>query len=252
MSAGEFARRLQVKISRVVRRQIPSRWYPSWPNPVLAEALGRAVAASSDIHDHLATIFAEAVAARPRLIVELGTRDGRSTCALLAAAEISNAHVLSIDIADCANLDLPERLRARWSFVRTDDVAFAGEPFAAFCAARVFPALADVIFVDTSHVYEHTRAEIAAWVPRLSPAGTMMFHDTNMADGWFRKLNGKSERGWDNSRGVIRAIEELVGRHYDEATYFADVVAGFEVRHVPWSNGLTILRKRGRDAGAAA
>ena len=252
MSVADFARKLGVKAGRVVRRQIPARWYPSWPNPVLAEALGPAATAKSDIHDHLATIFAEAVAARPRLIIELGTRDGMSTRALLAAGEIAGAHVLSIDIADCAQLDLPQRFRARWSFVRADDVAFAGEPFAAFCAARGQAALADVIFVDTSHLYEHTRAEIAAWAPRLAPAGTMMFHDTNMADGWFRKLDAKAERGWDNRRGVIRAIEELVGRRYDEATYFADVASGYEIRHVPWSNGLTIMRRHGAGAGGSA
>src|ERR1700720_571304 len=109
MGASEIASKLYVKVSRVVRRQVPARWYSSTPNPVLAEALGPWATASSDIHDHLATIFGEAVAARPHLIVELGTRDGISTRALLAAAEISGAHLLSIDIADCSRIDLPER-----------------------------------------------------------------------------------------------------------------------------------------------
>src|SRR5262252_3548432 len=79
MDASEIMHKLYMKVSRVVRRQVPARWYSSTPNPVLAEALGPWATASSDIHDHLATIFGEAVAARPRLIVELGTRDGIST-----------------------------------------------------------------------------------------------------------------------------------------------------------------------------
>lgn len=237
------ASKLFVKFSRVVRRLAPARWHASTPHPILAEALGRWSSAASDIHDHLGTIFGEAVAARPRLIVELGTRDGISTRALLAAADVCDADVVSIDIADCSAVTLPERLRRRWTFIRANDVDFAGEPFAAFCASRGIPPYAEVIYVDTSHLYEHTRSEIAMWVPRLSPHGTMLFHDTNMGNGWHRRLNGKAEPGWNNQRGVIRALEEFLGRRYDESTYFADVGAGFVVRHVPWSSGFTILRR---------
>src|SRR6266487_3037285 len=99
---------------------------------------------ASDIHDHLGTIFVETVLARPRLIVELGTRGAISTRVLLAAAEVTDAHVLSIDIADCSHIDIPERLRARWTFIRADDVEFAGEPFSAFCAAQSLPPFANV------------------------------------------------------------------------------------------------------------
>jgi hypothetical protein len=73
----------------------------------------------------------------------------------------------------------------------------------------------------------------------------MMFHDTNMGDGWFRRLDGGVDRGWNNERGVIRAIEEFLGRHYDEHSYFTDVVAGFAVQHAPWSSGFTVLRRLG-------
>jgi cephalosporin hydroxylase len=99
-----------------------------------------------------------------------------------------------------------------------------------------------VILIDTSHEYSHTRAEIAVWAPRLSAGGVLLFHDTNL-DAWFRRLDGKIEPGWDNARGVIRAIEELVGRSYDERTFFVDRAGGYAVRHVPWSSGFTILRK---------
>src|SRR5476651_2065618 len=61
------------------------RWRAATPHPVLAEALGRWADARSDIHDHLGAIFAETVRSRPKLIVELGTRGGLSTRALLAA-----------------------------------------------------------------------------------------------------------------------------------------------------------------------
>jgi hypothetical protein len=244
MQGQALARKYGIKLGRVVRRWIPARWHQSMPNPVLAEALGHWTTGSSDMHDHLGTIFRETVAARPRLIVELGTRGGMSTRALLAAAEVVDAHVLSVDIADCSGIEIPERFRARWTFVRSDDIAFAGEPFARFCAARDLPSQAEVIFIDTSHVYEHTRAEIASWMPRLAERGVMLFHDTNMGKGWFRRLNGKVEPGGNRTRGVIQAIEEFLGRRYDESTWFTDVVGGYVVQHVPWSSGFLVLCKQ--------
>src|SRR5205809_4035999 len=120
MIAGKIA----YKISRVVRRWRPMRWQASAPNPALTRALGR-IGANSDIHDHLGTLFYETVVAAPRLIVELGARGGLSTRALLAAAEETDAHLLSVDIADCSDVDVPAPLKARWTFVRADDVAFA-------------------------------------------------------------------------------------------------------------------------------
>lgn len=236
-------RKWRIKIARLLRRLAPARWPASTPHPVLAAALGEWASASSDIRDHLGTIFYEAVASRPRLLVELGTRGGMSTRALLAAAEMCGAQVLSVDIEDCSGIALPERFRPRWSFIYADDVAFAGQGFADFCAARGLPARAEVILVDTSHEYAHTRAEIAAWVPRLAPGGVLLFHDTHMGTGWYRRLDGKAEPGWNNQRGVIRAIEEFLGRQYDERTFFVDQAAGYLVRHVPWSNGFTVLRK---------
>ena len=194
------------------------------------------------MQDHIGTIFREAVAACPRLIVELGTRGGISTRALLAAAELVDSHVLSLDIMDCSAIVLPERFRARWSFVQSDDVAFVGAPFGQFCAARVLPASAAVILVDTSHEYDHTGAEIAAWMPRLATPG-VLFHDTNMGMGWYRKLNGKVEPGGNRTRGVIQAIEELLDRRYDERTFFADVVGRYLIQHMPWSSGFLVLWK---------
>jgi len=234
---------LSNKIGAARRQLRPQRWAPSCPSPVLADALGRWAGSPADIRDHLGALFTETVAVRPRLIVELGTRGGVSTRALLAAAEVAGAHLLSLDIADCPLTDIPDRFLRRWSFVRADDVAFAGQPFADFCAARSLPAMAEAILVDTSHRYDHTREELASWLPRLAPRGVIMFHDTHMGAGWYRRLDGRVSRGWNNERGVIRAIEEHLGRRYDETTFFSDVVAGFAVQHVPWSSGFTVLRR---------
>src|SRR5688572_4578711 len=65
--------------------------------------------ARTDICDHLNALFFLAMSVKPRLMVELGTRGGESTRALLSAASLSDAILLSVDINDCGKLDLPYR-----------------------------------------------------------------------------------------------------------------------------------------------
>src|SRR5215471_14832452 len=132
--AGKIKRKLSYGINLALQRWRDRGWHSSTPNPVLAETLGPLATTPSDIRDHIGTIFCEAIASRPRLLVELGTRGGVSTRTLLAAAEIVDAHVLSIDINDCSDVNLPDALRKRWTFVRADDLVFAGQPFSTFCA----------------------------------------------------------------------------------------------------------------------
>lgn len=228
-----------------------NRYRPRYPHALLAQGLS-GYEARSDISDHLGTIFFFAADARPSLIVELGTRGGESTRALLSAARLFSAPMLSIDIDDCGGLGLP--YRENWTFVRGDDVAFGEQGFAEWCADREMPAQADVIFIDTSHEYEHTQEELRVWSRHLSPKGVMILHDTNMGGGVYGRLDGSVGKGWNNRRGVIRAVEEFVGRRYDERTFFDDVAGGFLVKHFPHCNGLTVLKRfegeQSREQGA--
>jgi hypothetical protein len=64
-----------------------------------------------------------------------------------------------------------------------------------------------------------------------------------MGAGWFRCLNGRADPGGNATRGVIAPIEELLGRRYDESTFFSDATGSFVVSHVPWSAGFLVLRK---------
>jgi len=198
----------------------------------------------SDISDHLGVLFSETVLTRPRLIVELGTRGGESTRALIAAATVCDAKMLSVDIDPAPPLEVPGR--ERWFFVQSDDVSFGREPdgFESWCAEHELAPEADVIFIDTSHLYQHTRDEIAVWAQRLSPSGVLLFHDTNMQTGLAGRLDGSvAYNGWDNQRGVIRAIEEFLGRNYDEQSFFVDIARGFLVTHRPNCSGFTALRR---------
>ena len=225
----------------VVPRLPPLDPGPALADPLLGAAFNGAVPPASDISDHLGTLFYETVAQRPRLIVELGTRGGESTRALLAAAEHTHAQMLSLDIEPCEVPDLPANLRQRWHFVQSDDVAFGRDRFDGWCRERRLPPEAPVLFIDTSHEYEHTKAELQTWLPKVPPGGVAMFHDTCMDHAVFRN-DGSIVFGWDNHRGVIRAIEEALDHRIDERAYMVARVGAWLIRHDPKSNGFTVLR----------
>ncbi len=111
-------------------------------------------------------------------VLELGSRKGNSTLAFLAAAEAVNGRVWSVDVSDCAHDPegmAPWARHPSWTFIQGDDMDAAVQP--------LLPAQCDILFVDTSHEYEHTLAELRAYMPRVAPGGVALFHDTNII-GW--------------------------------------------------------------------
>lgn len=208
----------------------------------LARIFGADAPPVSDISDHVAALYFEAAAARPKLTVELGTRGGESTRALLAATLLSGGLMLSVDIDPCDPAGLPDDARAVWRFVQSDDVAFGRDRFADWCAGQGVAPVVDALFIDTSHLYDHTREELAVWLPFVAPGGVVLLHDTHMATAYLRN-DGSVGIGWNNDRGVMRALEEKLGRRYDEKRYFVDVADGWLVRHDPRCSGFTTLRR---------
>lgn len=191
----------------------------------------------TDIADHLPTIYSETVRAEPDTIVELGVRDGESTAVFEAVARDSGADLVSVDI-DESRYDSDYE---GWSFVQADDVEFA-EQFEEWCSDRgVLPRI-DLLFIDTSHIYDHTVEEIDAWFPYLADEGVALFHDTNLSN-IYRRKDRTLHTAWDNDRGVIRAIEEYLDCSFDEKRRFTTVCSGFLVEHYPYSNGFTVLRR---------
>ena len=132
----------------------------------------------SDIQEYLPFLYEQARSRPGCRVLELGSRKGNSTLAFLAAAQESGGHVWSNDITD-VTLDpegmRPWRAHPRWTFTCGDDMDPAVQ--------GLLPAEVDVLFIDTSHEYEHTLAELRAYMPRLAPGGVALFHDTNIM-GW--------------------------------------------------------------------
>jgi len=132
----------------------------------------------SDIQEYMPFLHEQARSRPGCRVLELGARRGNSTLAFLAGAAESDGHVTSCDIADVRRLPDgigPFGASPRWTFVHGDDMNPAVQ--------SLLPAQADVLFIDTSHEYEHTVAELRAYMPRVAPGGIALFHDTNLS-GW--------------------------------------------------------------------
>jgi cephalosporin hydroxylase len=197
----------------------------------------RARTKKTDISDHLGSLFVECLNIESKLIVELGVGDGESTFVFERVAALWGAKLVSVDIENRASVSkFKDRI-----FVHSDDIAFAGE-FPGWCRRKHIEPAIDILFIDTSHLYEHTVAEIRAWFPYLAPRCKVFFHDTHMGPVFTRK-DGSTGIGWDNQRGVIRAIEEYLGIQMDEKTDFIREHGGWFIRHVAICNGFMILER---------
>jgi hypothetical protein len=102
-------------------------------------------------------------------VVELGTRYGVSTSALLAGVEAQGGHVWSVDTEDCSHLFDGHPL---WTFRQQDSTCMDDMP------NRV-----DVLFVDTIHTYEQVTKELTLWYSRLAPGAVVLGHDTEDVKG---------------------------------------------------------------------
>lgn len=141
----------------------------------------------SDIAEYLPLLYGYTRLYEGARVLEVGTRDGNSTLAFLAAAQVTGGHVWSVD----SDETVPARPDGMgpyagsplWTFTcgdSTDPEVLASQP-----------AQVDILFNDAGHMYGKTLEELRAYMPRLAPGGTALFHDTRL--------------GWDDC-GVKRAL----------------------------------------------
>ena len=120
---------------------------------------------NSDIQQHLPQLYTEALAGG--VTIELGVRSGNSTSAFLAAAEMNGGHVWSVDIVPPK---VPWWGHNQWSVLVGDDLDLADD----------LPDDVDVLFIDTSHHYVQTQAELELYVPKVKPGGVVLLHDVEL------------------------------------------------------------------------
>lgn len=122
----------------------------------------------SDIYEHLPTFVDLVQKNDARNVIELGTRSGVSTLAWLYALK-GRGHLWSVDIDEAPAIGTYDH----WTFIQGDD-----------CSPAVFtqmPESADIVFIDTSHAYEHTCRELNLYRWLVRRGGLIVLHDTELA-----------------------------------------------------------------------
>jgi cephalosporin hydroxylase len=192
---------------------------------------------NSDISSHLDTIYEETYKMNPKVIVELGVRGGESSRAFHYVNEEIDSNIIGVDIDECHY----EGIIKNSKFVREDDCKYA-ETYKITYGSNI-----DVLMIDTSHYYEHTKEEIRLWFPLLRKKALVIFHDTHINGQAYVRKNGTSGSNWDNKRGVIRAIEEFFEKSYNETIDFEDELIKddniWKIKHTSICNGLTLCWK---------
>lgn len=121
-----------------------------------------------DIREQMPVLYAWARHATT--VIELGVRTGNSTAAFLAALE-GRGRLWSVDVA-IPQVPAYWHALPEWRLLVTDDVTPE--------AVAACPNAADVLFIDTSHLYDHTLAELRLYVPKVRPGGIVLMHDTSL------------------------------------------------------------------------
>jgi cephalosporin hydroxylase len=141
-------------------------------DPAWLAAYQRRAVTRSDIGHNLHILFGVAAKYPGCKVIEIGVRSGQSTTAFLAAAELTGGHVWSVDIdRDCRFLaEYAQEGGGPWTFIHGDS-ADGG-------IVAQTPDDAHVLFIDSSHTFAQTRAELEGFLPRVRGGGTVLMHDT--------------------------------------------------------------------------
>lgn len=173
----------------------------------LRDAYCRVCATPSDIQNHLPRFVALTDEVKATHVIELGTRTGVSTIAWLYGLQ-GRGRLTSIDIDEQPAIGDHDH----WTFIQGDDL----DPWV---LNRLDPA--EIVFIDTSHFYDHTLAELDAYLPLVKPGGRIVLHDTQL-----RRPHGSPSRPLFPVR---TAVVEFCEKH------------GFEWVEYPDSWGLAVI-----------
>lgn len=188
---------------------------------MIEEHLEKSINGKNDSDRHLMTIFSIALATRGKNYLELGVRSGTTTRPILDAANLNGGILRSVDIGE-----RPQIYEDDWLYFQRDAIEFlewyqlTNQP------------TPDFVYVDDWHSYDHVKKELEILDKIVTPNTVILLHDLmygNTAPYYHSDITLKDGQ-WANG-GVYRAVAELDPQFWEFAT-------------LPWSHGLTILRKK--------
>lgn len=157
---------------------------------------------------HLKTFYKSVVDMNAETVVELGVETGQSTIAFLCGCiDVPHSHLWSVDIRSWEDNDiqltksniLKLGLNNLWTYLSGSDLDIV----------KTWTKEIDILFIDTSHFYDHTLQELKLWSPFVRKGGKIFMHDI-----WF--TDGKGNKG-----EVNRAIHDFLTEYPEEFTYIA-------------------------------
>lgn len=164
--AESFARNERTFTERVLQVLKEPAMTPLWQRYMAAYHT------PSDINHHIGLLYSLAKGN----VVELGTRTGVSTAALLAGVEARGGRVWSVDLQDCSGLFDCEL----WTFIQSD----SRNPELPLQVETPI----SLLLIDSEHVADVTTAELALWEPHVKEGGHILLHDPETFPGVRRAI----------------------------------------------------------------
>jgi predicted O-methyltransferase YrrM len=171
----------------------------------IAFTMPQRVTAVSAWKEHVPFALNLVAVLRPRTVVELGAHAGDSYCAMCQAVarEGLGSRCFAVDTwqgdehSGRYGAEVLAELRAHHDPLYAE---FSRLVQTTFDAARnqFADGSIDLLHIDGFHTYEAVKADLEGWLPKLSPAGVILLHDTNVRERDF---------------GVWKVWEEVAARY---------------------------------------
>lgn len=190
---------------------------------MINEYIEKTISGTKDSDRHLLVLFSIALATKGKNYIELGVRSGDSTTPLKLAAKLNSGKLYSVDIDENP---FKTKKDENWEFFQSDAVEFL------LNWENSKKPTPDFIYVDDWHSYDHVKKELDIIDRIVTPSTIILLHDSmygNTCPYYHSDLTLKDGQ-WANG-GPYRAIAELNPQFWEFST-------------LPWSHGLTILRKK--------
>jgi predicted O-methyltransferase YrrM len=192
----------------------------------------------SGLGDSAWLLFGIARSLKPAIAVEIGSARGKSACFIgMALKENGSGRLYAIDPHtrtewnDSESVDTYDIIRDHLEKLALSDVVTIVRKRSIEMPDSL-PTPIDLLFIDGDHSYEGVKADWAAYRPRMSPFGLVVFHDTI----WDLKRNDKWYR---SDIGVPRFVEDLRQQGYPIITIKRD--CGLSIVQ-PIQGGNSLLR----------